>query len=63
MTLCRIQELESLGFEWGRYGGRRKGTPKISSLDEDATRVRGRVVEALEHVETTGETDSRRFKR
>jgi hypothetical protein len=47
MTLPRIQALESLGFEWEK----RKGTPKKPSLDEDATRVRERAVEAPEYVQ------------
>jgi hypothetical protein len=41
MTLSRIQELESLGFEWKPSISRRKLTPKKSNLDDDdVTRVR-----------------------
>jgi hypothetical protein len=48
MTLPRIQALESLGFEWKPYNSHKKGTPKNLSLDDDATRVRVKAVEAPE---------------
>jgi hypothetical protein len=52
MTPCRIQELESLGFEWkfsiGWWG---KGTPRKRSLDDDSTCVRERLMEALAPVQ------------
>jgi hypothetical protein len=56
MTNFRIQELESLGFEWKPSRGQGKGTPKKPSLDDDAMRVRERAVEAPEHVQTTAQT-------
>jgi hypothetical protein len=56
MTLSRIMELEKLGFEWKPSRGRGKGTLKKSSLDDDATCVRERAVEAPEHVQTTAQT-------
>ncbi len=48
ITLARIQELESLGFEWKPSISRRKGPPKKPSLDDDddATYVRERTGEA-----------------
>jgi hypothetical protein len=49
MTLTRIQELESLAFEWKR--SRWRGAPKKPSLDEDTPRVRERAVEAPEHMQ------------
>jgi hypothetical protein len=56
MTLSRIQALESLSFEWKTSRGRRKGIPKKPSVDDDATRVRERAVEASEHVQATAQT-------
>ena len=55
MTLARIQALKSLNFEWKSSNCRGKGKPKKSSLDDDATRVRERAVEAPEHVQTTAQ--------
>jgi hypothetical protein len=52
MTLSHIQELESLGFEWKPHNSHKKGTLKKPSLDDDATLVRVRAVEAPEHVQT-----------
>jgi hypothetical protein len=40
MTLPRIKALESLGFEWKLATSRRKGTPRNSSLDDDARLVK-----------------------
>jgi hypothetical protein len=34
MTLSRIQELESMGFEWKPAIGRRQGKPKKSNPDD-----------------------------
>jgi hypothetical protein len=51
MTTFRIEELESLGFEWKPSVCRRKGTPKKPSLDEDATRVDKRAVVVPEHMQ------------
>jgi hypothetical protein len=45
MTLSRIQELDSMGFEWKPSARRGKGAPKKPSLDNDDTRVRKRAVE------------------
>jgi hypothetical protein len=56
MTLPRIQELESLSFEWKPSSGRRKGIPKKPSVDNNATCVRERAVEASEHVQATAQT-------
>jgi hypothetical protein len=56
MTLSRIHELECLDFQWNARIGRNKGTSKKPSLDDDATRVRERAVEAPEHVQTTSQT-------
>jgi hypothetical protein len=56
ITPFRIQELESLGFEWKSSISRGKGKPKKPSLDDDATRVHERAVEATEHVQTTAQT-------
>jgi hypothetical protein len=53
MTPFRIQKLECLGFEWKSLRGRSKWKPKKPSVDDDATCVRKRAVEAPEHVETT----------
>jgi hypothetical protein len=47
MTLSRVQELESLGFECKP----RKRTPKKPSLNDDATRGRDRAVEVPEHMQ------------
>jgi hypothetical protein len=55
MTTFRIQELESLGFEWKPSRGHGKRTPKKSSVDDDATCVCERAVEAPEHVQTTAQ--------
>jgi hypothetical protein len=52
MTLSRIQELESLGFEWKACAGRPTRNPKKASLDDGMTRVCERAVEAPEHVQT-----------
>jgi hypothetical protein len=49
MTLSRIQELESLDFEWRPSIGRKRGSPRTLSPDDDATRVRERAVEATDH--------------
>ena len=51
MTLSRIQELESLGFEWKRFISREKRAPKKPSLDEDTLRVRERAVDSPEHMQ------------
>jgi hypothetical protein len=56
MTTFRIQQLESLSFEWKPHNSRKKGNPKKLSLNDDTTRVRERAVAALEHVETTSQT-------
>jgi hypothetical protein len=56
MTLPRIQELESLGFEWKVSTGRRKRKAKKPSLGDDATCIRERAVEVPEHVQTTAQT-------
>jgi hypothetical protein len=56
ITPSRIQELESLGFEWKPSLSRRKGKQQKPSLDDDPTRVRERVMEAREHVQTTAQT-------
>jgi hypothetical protein len=50
MTLQRIQDLESLGFEW-KHGSRKK--PR---LDGDATRDRERADESPEHMQRTAQT-------
>jgi hypothetical protein len=50
MTPRRIQELESLGFEWKPSISRRQGTPKKPSLADDATRVCKRAAESPEHM-------------
>ena len=55
MTLSRIQELESLNFEWKPSISRGKGKPKKSRLDNDATRVLERAMDAPEHVRTTAQ--------
>jgi hypothetical protein len=39
MPVFRIQELESLGFEWKPSIGRGKGTSKKASLDDDARHI------------------------
>jgi hypothetical protein len=52
MTLSRIQELESLGFEWKDRTGRTTRNPKKPSLDDGMTRARDRAVEAPDHVQT-----------
>jgi hypothetical protein len=54
LTTLRIQALESLGFEWTLYKGRRKGIPKKLSLD-DSTRVLETAVAAPEHVQRTAQ--------
>jgi hypothetical protein len=51
MTLRRIQELESLGFEWKPSICRGKETTKIPSLDDDAKRVCMRAAEAPDHIQ------------
>jgi hypothetical protein len=56
ITTFRIQELERLGFEWKSSRGYRKRTPKKPSLDDNTTRVRERVAEAPERVQTTAQT-------
>jgi hypothetical protein len=56
MTNLRIQELESIGFEWKLSRGHRKRSPKKSIVDDDPTRVRERVVEAPERVPTAAQT-------
>ena len=56
MTPFRFRELKSLGFEWKTYKERKKGTRKKPSLDADATSARAMAVEALEHVQTTAQT-------
>jgi hypothetical protein len=45
LTLSRIQELEGLGFEWNPLMSGRKGTPKKSNLNDDATSTHGRDVQ------------------
>jgi hypothetical protein len=49
----RIQELESLGFEWKPSVSRKKEAPKKTKLVNDATRGR---VDAPEHVQTSAQT-------
>jgi hypothetical protein len=39
MPVFRIQELESLGFEWKPSISRGQGTPKKASLDDDARHI------------------------
>ena len=56
MTTLRIQELESLDFEWKSSTRRAKVTPKKLSIEDDATRFREKAVDAAEHVQTTAET-------
>jgi hypothetical protein len=52
LTPRRIQELESIGFEWKPSISRRQGTPKKPSLDDDdATRVCERAAESPEHMQ------------
>jgi hypothetical protein len=53
MTLSRIQELESLGFEWKRRISRGKGAPppKKPSVGEDTLSDREGSVEAQEHMQ------------
>jgi hypothetical protein len=51
ITLPRIQALESMGFEWKPSINGRKGKPEKPSLDDDATRVHERAVEAPEHMQ------------
>jgi hypothetical protein len=51
LTLPRIRELESLGFEWNGCIGRKIETSKKSSLADDATCVREKAVEAPEHTQ------------
>jgi hypothetical protein len=51
MTPLRIQALVSLGFQWKASISRGKGTRKKPSLDDDATRIRERTVEAPEHMQ------------
>jgi hypothetical protein len=56
MTLPRIQALESLRFDWKPSSGWDKGTPKKSSVDDNATCVCESVVGAPEHGQTTAQT-------
>jgi hypothetical protein len=56
MTFSRIQALESLGFDWKPSSGQGKGKRKKPSIDNNATCVRERAVEASEHVQTTAQT-------
>ena len=56
MTSFRIQALNKLDFEWTPTFSRRQRIPKKPSLDDDTTRDRERAVEALEHVQTTAQT-------
>jgi uncharacterized protein YgbK (DUF1537 family) len=56
MTNFRIQELESQGFKWKLSLGRKKGTSKKRSLDDNATWVRETIEEAPEHVQATAQT-------
>ncbi len=56
MTLSRIMELESLGFEWKLSIGRGKGKPKKASVDDNPTCVRERAVEAPKDVQATAQT-------
>jgi hypothetical protein len=56
MTLPRIQELESLGFEWKPSISRRTGNRKKASVEDDTTSVRERAVEVPDHVQTTAQT-------
>jgi hypothetical protein len=51
MTTLRIQALGSLGFEWKPTPSCSKGIPKKPTLDDDATRVRERTLEAPEYME------------
>ena len=53
ITLSRIQALESLSFEWKPS---RSGNTKKASLDEDATSVRERALDAPEHGQTAAQT-------
>jgi hypothetical protein len=52
MTTFRIQQLESLSFEWT---SRVQVTPKKPKLDDYARRARERAVEVEEHVQTSAE--------
>jgi hypothetical protein len=64
MTFFRVQKLESLGFEWEDdlgfewkpHNSDKKGIPKNTSLDDDATRVLVRAVEAPEQVQAIAQT-------
>jgi hypothetical protein len=56
ITPSRIQALESLSFDWKPSSGWGKGTPKKKDLDDNATCVRKKVVEAPEHVQTAAQT-------
>jgi hypothetical protein len=56
MTTFRIQELESLDFEWKSSTSRAKVTPNKPSLDDYARPARERAVEAAEHVQTAAGT-------
>jgi hypothetical protein len=51
ITLPRIQALECLSFEWKPSISRRKETPNKPSLNDDATSVRERAVEAPEYMQ------------
>jgi hypothetical protein len=56
MSLPRIQAWENLRLEWKSSVSRGRGRPKKPSIDCNATRVRKRVVEAPEHMQTTAHT-------
>jgi hypothetical protein len=61
MTIPRIQALESLSFDWKPSSSWGKGTPKEASIDDNATYVRERIVEELQHVQTTAAEIQRDF--
>jgi hypothetical protein len=56
LTLFRVEELESLTFEWKPSRCRGKEIQEKLSLDNGASRIRERAVVASEHVETTART-------
>jgi hypothetical protein len=54
MTAYRIQELESLGFDWRPSIGRKKEAVRKRSLNDGATRVHARTEESPEHMQQRG---------
>jgi hypothetical protein len=51
MTLSRTRDLENLGFEWNPSLSKWKRETKKPSLDDDATRIRERVMESPEYMQ------------